>query len=411
MASLCAGIAFLAAHMAMLVKAGRTKAMQINAMQINARRGELMLQAERERHDLEVKASMGIVRYAATMPEFLADAESRLDSLSQALARAHSRPEDSPAGLSAALARDLHTLHGTASTYGFEAFARLAREAEMALDDIRDPQGLDSRDWSALAPFPERLRAALEKIRALAQDLTGLGSAAALPIAGQRLRELHRLARAAEADPLSAMAPWSELLLACRSLDHRRLDGLAGKYGDLIRTLAGLLGKRVDFRAQPASLELSPRVFAALDEPLVHLLRNAADHGIEGEALRLLHGKPACGIIDLKVAIDGERWEITVSDDGRGLDEECLARNALKLGLVEAGALAAMSGSERRNLAFLPGLSSRDEATGISGMGVGMDAVATWARQAGGRVSLASSAGQGMAITLHLPRGPLAAKN
>ncbi|MDB5048404.1 MAG: Chemotaxis protein histidine kinaserelated kinase, partial [Fibrobacteres bacterium] len=98
-------------------------------------------------------------------------------------------------------------------------------------------------------------------------------------------------------------------------------------------------------------------------------------------------------------------WEITVSDDGNGIDVEVLANKALSKGLVEAERLAEMSDDAKKELIFLPGLSSRDQSTEISGMGVGMDAVAVWAREAGGSVAVASHAGQGTRITLRMPKG------
>jgi chemotaxis protein histidine kinase CheA len=122
------------------------------------------------------------------------------------------------------------------------------------------------------------------------------------------------------------------------------------------------------------------------------------------EAVRLLHGKGSAGRITLSVEPGEASWEIGIADDGHGIDGEALARKAVAKGLLDADAAAALSDAAKRELIFLPGLSSRDEATEISGMGVGMDAVAAWARSVGGSVAVASHAGQGTRITLRVPR-------
>ncbi len=372
----------------------------------DARRVERMIKEEKDRHDSEVKAILGIVRYSAFIPDFLADVEVRLRSLNEIVKRLPRSPEGPVAEWIAGMARDLHTLKGTAATYGFEALSRLAREAEEALETVRGPlHPAASEAWAGMARYIERMGKALQDIRTLVQSLTGAGGEAAVAVPEQRLHELRELAESVAPDMAATAGPLAKLLRACRSIDYVPLEKLAEKYRTLIQRVGERLGKRLNFRAVPENLELSPALFAALDEPLVHLLRNAADHGIEMEASRLLHGKPGTGHIQLVLKPEGGGWEVTVSDDGHGIDVEALVRKALVKGLVEPEALGAMGEDEKKNLIFLPGLSSRDRATEISGMGVGMDAVAVWAREAGGSVSVASHAGRGTRITLHLPNG------
>lgn len=387
----------------------------------DARRVERMIKEEKERHDNEVKAILGIVTYSAFIPDFLADLDARLRSLDGAVHRAPSASKEELAESAAAMSRDLHTLKGTAATYGFEALSRMAREAEEALEELRRPDYPPvSDEWALMAGHIGKLQAGEREVRALVKRLTGTEVEAVLRIPEQRIRELRSLsavllgeakgdakgdtniyatvAGLAGANPLLA-----RLLRACRSIDAVKVEKLSEKYRAVVQRVGERLGKRLDFKALPEGLEVSPSLFAALDEPLVHLLRNAADHGIEMEATRLLHGKSGIGNIELILEPKEGVWEITVSDDGNGIDVGVLGDKALAKGLIRREALAAMDDNAKRELIFLPGLSSRDESTEISGMGVGMDAVAVWAREAGGGISVSSHPGQGTRITLRLP--------
>ncbi|MDQ3001487.1 MAG: ATP-binding protein [Fibrobacterota bacterium] len=371
----------------------------------DARRVERMIKDEKDRHDNEVKAILGIVRYPAFIPDFIADVEIRLRNVGGDVHRAPSAVEPARGQLMASISRELHTLKGTAATYGFESLSRLAREAEAALEELRRPGHPPvSDEWAGMARYLERMEKSLEEIRALVKSLSDAGTEAIVAVPDARIRELKILSASLDGGGQDTPEELLRLLRACRSIDHVRLDKLADKYRIMLQRVGERLGKRLDFRTAPEGLEISPSVFAALEQPLVHLLRNAADHGIEMEATRLLHGKPGAGHIQLLVMQTREGWEITVSDDGHGIDTASLARKALVKGLVEAEALAAMDEDDRRNLIFLPGLSSLDVSTEISGMGVGMDAVAVWAQSAGGALSVASQAGQGTRITLRLPK-------
>lgn len=372
----------------------------------DARRVERMIKEEKERHDNEVKAILGIVKHSAFIPDFLAEVEARLRAISGAAHRAPGEQPPARAELTAAMARDLHTLKGTAATYGFEALSAQARDAETALEELRRPDHPPvSDEWAGLVRRIGLMETTLAGIRTLVKSLSGAGAEATLTIPEERVRSLKAMAAAlADGGAVPGSEAWSRLAQACRAIDYVRLDRLTDRYKGMLARVGERLGKRLEFRAEPAQLEAPPALFAALDEPLVHLMRNAADHGIEMEATRLLHGKPGPGHITLSVRRDGGEWEIAVADDGHGIDGEALARKAVAKGLLAASTAAALDDDGRKALIFLAGLSSRDESTEISGMGVGMDAVAAWARSAGGSVGVASQQGQGTRITLRVPR-------
>lgn len=374
------------------------------------RRIERLIREEKERHENEVKAILGIVRNGGSMPEFLEDAEARLGNLERhtrlLMDRGEAGDGEGRAEAVEAVFRDLHTLKGTSSTYGFEDLARAAREAE---DSLMEGGRERSGGLPGLASMPgllARMAAALEGIRALARQLSGQGGLASLPVPEHKVRHLGSLSDAVEAYHRGGVpGPVDLLLRACRSLDHLALGRLAEKYRSMLERVAHRLGKRIAFAASPEDLEMSPQAFAALDEPLVHLLRNAADHGIEAEGQRLLAGKDPVGRIALELEPREDGLLVTVMDDGKGIEVERVVAKARALGLVEEERLAAMTPEEKLGLIFASGLSTRDQDNDISGRGVGMDAVAAWTRSVGGRITVESRPGEGTRMTLHLPRG------
>jgi two-component system, chemotaxis family, sensor kinase CheA len=368
-----------------------------------ARRIEKMMREERERHENEVQAILGVVHNAGAIPDFLEDAEARLADLERHLGRGrNSRASPSDDEL-AAVFRDLHTLKGTSSTYGFEMLARISRESEEVLAGFREgDRPLSGDDMAAMAVLLQRLREALEEIRDLAKRLIGRGGVAT--IAEPTLRLIRELCDAVEpAYPAGGAEPLSRLIKACREIEFVPLGKLAEKYTAMLERVGERLGKRLRLRVQPESLSLSPHIFSALDVPLVHLLRNAADHGIEAVERRAEAGKDEAGLVQLLIESGEDGFHVTVSDDGAGIDVGRVADKALAMGVATSEELAAMTDAEKAELIFSPGLSTRDESTDISGMGVGMDAVAVWAKAAGGRASVVSRPGLGTSITLHLP--------
>ncbi len=172
----------------------------------------------------------------------------------------------------------------------------------------------------------------------------------------------------------------------------------------MVRGLAAQLGKTVAFEVEGDQLEADRVVVDGIAEPLLHLLRNALDHGIELPAQRLAAGKPAVGTVRLLAQPDGERLRISVADDGAGMDPARLRQVALARGLASADVLADMDDASSLDLIFLPGFSSAGAVTDISGRGVGMDAVRSAVQALGGRLQVASTPGGGTTFTLSLPQ-------
>jgi two-component system, chemotaxis family, sensor kinase CheA len=174
-----------------------------------------------------------------------------------------------------------------------------------------------------------------------------------------------------------------------------------GRFSRLVRDAARALGREVELVIDGDDTEMDRSVLERIGDPLVHLLRNAVDHGIEPPAERAVAGKPVRGRIRLSAQREGSGLSIRLSDDGRGIDGERVLRKATELGLVEAG--AQVSAEEVIDLVTRPGLSTADRVSDVSGRGVGLDVVATQVRSLGGTLDIATRPGQGTTFTLRLP--------
>lgn len=170
-----------------------------------------------------------------------------------------------------------------------------------------------------------------------------------------------------------------------------------------VRQISRDLGKDVRLVVTGAETEIDKLIVEELGDPLLHMLRNAIDHGIEHEEARLAAKKSPAGTIALNAYQKGSHVMIEVEDDGRGVDEEKLAKRAVERGAIEASAAAMLSQEELMGLMFLPGLSTRDDVSEVSGRGVGMDVVKTNIARLGGVIDVQSERGIGTKMTLTLP--------
>jgi two-component system chemotaxis sensor kinase CheA len=178
---------------------------------------------------------------------------------------------------------------------------------------------------------------------------------------------------------------------------------LFGKFPRLIRDLARQLDKEIELEMSGTEVELDKTILEALSDPLTHLLRNCCDHGIEPPQERLRAGKSRIGLVTLRAQHEGGQIRIEVRDDGQGIDPGLLKRKALENGFKSPAELARMSDRDALNLILLPGFSTAQEVTDLSGRGVGMDVVRTNLEPLGGNLDIESVVGQGTAFHLRLP--------
>jgi len=179
------------------------------------------------------------------------------------------------------------------------------------------------------------------------------------------------------------------------------IQGVFQKMARLVRDLARKACKEIELVSSGGETELDRNVVEAIGDPLVHMIRNAVDHGIEPPEERQKAGKPRCGRIDLRAFHQGGSIVIQISDDGRGLNKRKILKKAVDAGLVREG--QEPSEQEIFALIFHPGLSTADRVTDVSGRGVGMDVVKRNIEMLRGRVEIASAEGRGTTFTVRLP--------
>jgi len=181
------------------------------------------------------------------------------------------------------------------------------------------------------------------------------------------------------------------------------VEQLFRRFPRIVRDVARLRNKEIALEIMGQNTDLDKSILDALADPLAHIVRNAADHGIETAAEREAAGKPVRGTICLNAYHDGDQVVIEVSDDGRGLDRDKIVRRAIERGLLAAEAAAQLNESEALQLVFAPGLSTADEVTEISGRGVGLDVVKSALADLKGNVELESQPGKGTTFRLMVP--------
>jgi two-component system chemotaxis sensor kinase CheA len=175
------------------------------------------------------------------------------------------------------------------------------------------------------------------------------------------------------------------------------------RFPRLVRDLSGKLGKEVKLNLVGSETELDRTVVDALGDPLVHLVRNSLDHGLEPVQERLAAGKPEVGTLEIAARHAGGSVVIEVRDDGRGIDPEAVARKALERGLIDAQTAAEINMKSAVELLFAAGFSTADTTSDISGRGVGMDVVRSKIRELGGEVLVESVHGEGTLAQIRLP--------
>ncbi|UUW72270.1 chemotaxis protein CheA [Pseudomonas oryzihabitans] len=176
-----------------------------------------------------------------------------------------------------------------------------------------------------------------------------------------------------------------------------------GRFPRLVRDLARSLKKEINLELVGEETDLDKNLVEALADPLVHLVRNAVDHGIEGPAEREENGKSRAGRVVLSAEQEGDHILLSISDDGKGMDADLLRNKAVEKGLLDRDAADRLTETECFNLIFAPGFSTKAEISDISGRGVGMDVVKTKISQLNGTLNVYSTKGQGSKIVIKVP--------
>ncbi len=257
----------------------------------------------------------------------------------------------------------------------------------------RDPSGTRTMRVESA-----RIDSLVDLVGELVVAKNGLSHLAAEIEAGTDPRAVAAAIRASQAATDRIVADLHRQLMGVRMV---ALDGSFRRLPRLVREIAARLSRDILFEVKGGDTEVDKAIADALFEPLLHMLRNAIDHGIEPPAARVSAGKPPAGRIVLAAKSLGDQVLVEVSDDGAGIDPDAIRKVAQQRGLI--GAEAALDDEAAIQLVFAPGFSTAEHVSDVSGRGVGMDAVRTAIERVGGRIALASRRGHGTTFSLRLP--------
>ena len=195
----------------------------------------------------------------------------------------------------------------------------------------------------------------------------------------------------------------SDLQSAIMKTRMQPIKKVFGRFPRVVRDLARSLKKEINLEMQGEETDLDKNLVEALADPLVHLVRNAVDHGIEMPAEREAYGKPRAGTVVLTAEQEGDHILLMIQDDGKGMDPEKLRSAAVEKGIMDAESAARLEPRDCFNLIFAPGFSTKQEISDVSGRGVGMDVVKTRIQQLNGTVEIDSEEGRGSIIRIQVP--------
>ncbi|MBH2015980.1 MAG: chemotaxis protein CheA, partial [Burkholderiales bacterium] len=314
-------------------------------------------------------------------------------------------PQEPPAGASAAAWLQWAERHrpGTApagSPPGAEATADHSGAAGTSADAARRAPGED-------ANHPKVLKVGQEKIDRL-MDLIGEMVVAknALPYLAQRAEthfQQRELAREIKAQYAVINRIAEDMQHAIMQVRMMPVGTVFQRFGRLVRDTSRKLGKDVQLVIEGEETEADKNVIEALADPLIHIIRNSLDHGIESPDARQQAGKPRQGTIRVTARQESDRVVIEIDDDGAGVDPNRVRRKAIERGLIPEDKAATLTDSEATQLVFLPGFSTADTISDLSGRGVGMDVVRNAVERINGQVDLNSQVGKGTRLRLSLP--------
>jgi two-component system, chemotaxis family, sensor kinase CheA len=279
------------------------------------------------------------------------------------------------------------------------AFVRVTREKVEGLSELTDELLVLRGETNHAVP---EMRAAAGRLESAVQELAPLLGPSAAWLAGA-VRSLAQQISDHEDTLYRAGLAVDALDAAVREIRFVQASTLLDAYPRYVREMAVAGGKMVQLELDGESVEADRRVLEHLREPLLHVVRNAVDHGIEAHGDRVRAGKAPAGTLRLAVAQQGGRLTVEAQDDGRGIDPARIKARAVELGMITEVQARAMGEPEALDLVFAAGFSMRRTADELSGRGIGMDVVKRRVEQIGGRVELQSRPGLGTRVRLTAP--------
>lgn len=288
-------------------------------------------------------------------------------------------------------------------------------KAPRKLELVNQPQPEAEQPTSSVSPEETTLRSATQAVRVDIQKLDHLmnvvGELVLVRTNLQRMAELAREAGSASQGLAAELHRESRILE--RKLDELQkgilevrmvpLEQVFDKLARMVRRISRAEGKEIDFRVSGGEVELDKLIVEDLSDPLMHIIRNAIDHGIASPEARARAGKNRRGLVQLSARQQGNHVVIEIRDDGVGIDEEQVRRTAIERGLVSSSAARELSRREILNFIFVPGFTTTRKVSALSGRGVGMDVVKTNIARLSGLIDVRSTQGEGTTLSITLP--------
>ncbi len=391
--------------------------------------------------------------------EFLVESVESLDRLDRDLLALEREPGSRD--VLASIFRTVHTIKGTCGFLGFGRLERVAHAAESLLAGLRDgSRSMTPEIAEVLLRTGDALRAMLDRIAAtgaegedahddVVRDLSRLRGGSAegfaapvlpatpatgrserrgsvadttirvdvglldrlMTVVGELVLARNHLVQLADGSPDPALASAShgvdritaELQEGVMKTRLQPIRTAWAAFPRVVRDLAVAVGKQARLETDGEDTELDRSIIEAIKDPLAHLVRNAIDHGIESPGERIAGGKPQEGVVMVRAYHEGGQVTIEVSDDGRGIDTTAIRTKAVEHGAVAADQASRLSERQVIDLLFIPGFSTADHVTTLSGRGVGMDVVRTNIERVGGSIDVTGEPGRGTTFKIRIP--------
>jgi HPt (histidine-containing phosphotransfer) domain-containing protein/HAMP domain-containing protein len=296
--------------------------------------------------------------------------------------------------------QDCHTIKGNAGAFGFEVLTELAHELETRLDGAARMQTAWTDAFPAMKGLIQEMQEEFKRMSGVMALLNGNSEEVYVRLPESKASRILGLAKKAGTRGLDPEA--QALVECCKSISYRSFSSLTRKYQAMVSRVAIKTRKDITFSISPPELELDPEVLQRADEALVHLVRNAAVHGISA-AVGTESPEMAEGRIELAYASTSEEHVFTVKDDGGGINPDAMAGRAVAAGILDREAAEKMDANDKLQLIFYPGFSTSDKPDSLSGRGMGLTIARESVRVWGGTITVASRPGQGSAFTVRLP--------
>jgi len=348
----------------------------------------------------------------AIFSQYMEETSATFSRIKNDLKLLRTRSDQDPVEIIEHMLRDVHTIKGNSRMFNFDHIYVVASDLEGFLARcLQDSNSFSSSAVSKLTAKVMEINEEIYSYTSLRRDVLDRGEKVHEQLTEYRTQWIKSLIhiftsylRSANSDDEMLGIIQLDLNRAIDSLSRVSMMDYLHRYDGMVSELGANLGKKLKFNFNDIEFQFfDSSSLTVLNTSLIHILRNCVDHGLETSEERLELGKSEYGNIGVSITMKDHWITINIWDDGRGVDWESIALKALSSGLISRDRYELMSKSEKENLIFAPGISTKLEVTDLSGRGVGMDAVRASIQKAGGKIEVEATKGEGSRFIINLP--------